>query len=103
MHMRAHGRRWATIVFVGLSTNWPHKPPKKPGLGIDAFTLAIDRRYPTGDKKRSSVLTILRGGLEQIFERQPICGEGPAARIARITWQTRDRLPRPAGPTRPRC
>ena len=40
-----------------------------PALGIEALTLAIDRRYPTGDKKRSSVLTILRGGLEQIFQR----------------------------------
>ena len=34
-----------------------------------SLTLAFDRRYPTGDKKRSSVLTILRGGLEEIFQR----------------------------------
>jgi glutamate synthase domain-containing protein 1/glutamate synthase domain-containing protein 3 len=65
---------------------------KTPGLGIEAFTLAIDRRYATGDKKRSSVLTILRGGLERIFQRQPICGETSGDTHARITWQTRDRL-----------
>ncbi len=41
---------------------------KNPALGIAALTLAIDRRYPTGDKKRSSVLTIVRGGLERIFQ-----------------------------------
>ena len=35
-----------------------------PELGIEVFTRALDRRYPTGSKKRSSVLTILRGGLE---------------------------------------
>ena len=51
-----------------------------PALGIEALTLAIDRRYPTGDKKRSSVLTILRGGLEQIFQRQPLCDEGSGQR-----------------------
>jgi glutamate synthase domain-containing protein 1/glutamate synthase domain-containing protein 3 len=68
---------------------------KSPGLGIDAFTLAIDRRYATGNKKRSSVLTILRGGLERIFERQPICGESHGGTHVRITWQTRGRLTGP--------
>ena len=66
-------------------------------MGIEALTLAIDRRYPTGDKKRSSVLTILRGGLEQIFQRQPLCGEAAAGTHVRITWQTRDRLRGPQG------
>jgi glutamate synthase domain-containing protein 1/glutamate synthase domain-containing protein 3 len=70
---------------------------KAPGLGIDAFTLAIDRRYATGNKKRSSVLTILRMGLERIFESQPICGEGHDGTHSRITRQTRDRLIGPQG------
>ncbi len=65
---------------------------KAPALGIDAFTLALDRRYATGNKKRSSVLTILRGGLEQILERHPICGDQHGGTHARITWQTRNRL-----------
>jgi glutamate synthase domain-containing protein 3 len=66
-------------------------------LGIDALTLSIDRRYPTWSKKRSSVLTILRGGLEQIFQRQPLCDEERASSHVRITWDTRERLrgPRP--------
>ena len=70
---------------------------KAPGLGIEALTLAIDRRYVTGDKKRSSVLTILRGGLERIFDRQPLCGEGAGSTHRRITWQTRDQLRGPQG------
>jgi glutamate synthase domain-containing protein 1/glutamate synthase domain-containing protein 3 len=70
---------------------------KTPGLGIDSITLAIDRRYATGDKKRSSVLTILRAGMERIFEHQPICGDGRDGTHARITWQTRDRLIGPHG------
>jgi len=83
---------------------------KNPALGIEALTLAIDRRYPTGDKKRSSVLTIVRGGLERIFQEQPLCteacnvgvspafgsvGVSPAPQFARITWDTRDRLRAP--------
>ncbi|MHB9045463.1 MAG: GltB/FmdC/FwdC-like GXGXG domain-containing protein [Pirellulales bacterium] len=63
-----------------------------PALGIEALTAAIDRRYPTGGKKRSSLLTILRGGLERIFERQPRCDEERAGTHARITWDTRQRL-----------
>jgi len=63
-----------------------------PALGIDALTLCLDRRYPTGDKKRSSVLTILRGGLERIFERQPRLSQGGAGALRRITWDTRETL-----------
>jgi glutamate synthase domain-containing protein 1/glutamate synthase domain-containing protein 3 len=63
-----------------------------PGLGIQALTKCMDRRYPTAEKKRSSVLTILRGGLERIFERQPLCDEGRTGTHVRVTWKTRDRL-----------
>jgi len=66
--------------------------PKNPALGIEAFTLAIDRRYATGSKKRSSVLTILRGGLQQVFERQPLCGQADGGTHLRIDWQTRGQL-----------
>ncbi len=68
-----------------------------PATGIEALTLAIDRRYATGTKKRSSVLTILRGGLGQIFARQPLCGQGESGTHLRIDWQTRGQLRGPRG------
>lgn len=72
--------------------------PKSPSFGIDVLTLATDRRYPTGDKKRSSVLTILRSGLERIFQRQPLCDDSPGQSThVRIDWATRDRLRSPQG------
>ena len=73
-----------------------------PALGIETLTRAIDRRYPTGSKKRSSVLTILRGGLERIFQCQPVCGETSGGSHLRITWAARGKL---RGPNRakPRC
>ncbi len=61
-------------------------------LGIEGLTLAFDRRYETGGKKRSSVLTILRGGLQRIFERQPLCGQSHGGTHLRINWQTRGQL-----------
>jgi glutamate synthase domain-containing protein 1/glutamate synthase domain-containing protein 3 len=65
---------------------------KYPALAIEAFTLAIDRRYETGSKKRSSVLTILRAGLQRIFEQQPLCGQASGGTHVRIGWQTRGQL-----------
>ena len=71
-----------------------------PSLGIEALTLALDRRYPTGNKKRSSVLTILRAGLEQIFERQPLCDQAKNSPYRRISWQSREQLRGPKGEER---
>ena len=61
-------------------------------VGIEALTLAIDRRYPTGRKKRSSVLTILRQGLQRIFEAQPLCDRPAQSAHCRVTWDTRKKL-----------
>jgi glutamate synthase domain-containing protein 3 len=72
-------------------------------LGIEALTLCLDRRYATGEKKRSSVLTILREGLETVFERQPLLGETRSASSKaaithrRITWDSRESLRGPEG------
>jgi glutamate synthase domain-containing protein 1/glutamate synthase domain-containing protein 3 len=66
-----------------------------PDIGIQALTLAIDRRYPTGTKKRSSVITLCRFGLETIFARQPQFSEESKGSIRRITWDTRSMLRAP--------
>ncbi|NOY79662.1 MAG: glutamate synthase [Kiritimatiellaeota bacterium] len=73
---------------------------RAPELGIRALTLALDLRYPTGNKKRSSVLTILRMALERIFEAQPLLTEeGADTRThRRITWASRRSLRPPTAP-----
>jgi len=68
-----------------------------PQVGIDALTLAIDRRYPTGAKKRSSVNTIVRAALEKIFESQPLLTEPGPGSYARLTWDCREALRGPQG------
>lgn len=57
---------------------------------IAGLTLAIDRRYPTGDCARSTVLQVLDGCLTKVFESVPsITGDG-SSRYAHIDWETRD-------------
>jgi glutamate synthase domain-containing protein 3 len=88
--------------FRGFVDRWADRTAEgAPALGIEALTRCMDRRYPTGGKKRSSLLTILRGGLERIFERQPLCDDLRTGTHVRVTWDTRDRLrgPRPGETT----
>ena len=88
--------------FRGFVDRWADRTSAgAPALGIEALTRCMDRRYPTGGKKRSSLLTILRGGLERIFERQPLCDDERTGTHVRVTWDTRDRLrgPRPGEST----
>ncbi|HBG04879.1 MAG: glutamate synthase [Geobacteraceae bacterium GWC2_58_44] len=68
-----------------------------PAVGIEALTLLIDHHYQVGRKKRSSVLTIFRGALEEIFTAQPLCDEPGEGSYRRVTWESRDRLRAPAG------
>ncbi|MEE9603476.1 MAG: hypothetical protein V3V75_09235, partial [Thermoguttaceae bacterium] len=78
--------RWAVDEIVRCTAH-------APALGIEALTLAMDQCYPTGDKKRSSLYTIVRAGLEQVFQRQPLFdrpGSGNTHR--RINWDTREQL-----------
>jgi glutamate synthase domain-containing protein 1/glutamate synthase domain-containing protein 3 len=83
--------RWLVAEIASRVTE------RAPALGIEALTLGIDRRYSTGEKKRSSVLTILRSGLEQVFEGQPLCGEARESSHRRVTWDSRERLCSPLG------
>ncbi len=56
------------------------------------LTLVRDRRVELGNKKRASILMLVDGALNCLFE-YPITNS-----ILRLTWQTRDRLPSPASP-----
>ena len=65
---------------------------------INGLTLLIDRRYPTGTNKRSSVLQIVSECLTRVFETVPsIVGEA-TSKYARIDFETRDAVRPPSGP-----
>ena len=62
---------------------------------IEALTLLRDRRFDTGDKRRSSVLRILDEAVTRLFEGAPLFGAGPAGLYRRVDWETRGLLAAP--------
>ncbi|MEW6754070.1 MAG: glutamate synthase [Candidatus Latescibacterota bacterium] len=101
-HLRGRLPEMSYDELRGFVAEWVQQTAsERPALGIAALTLAIDRRWATGAKKRSSVLTILRGGLEAVFARQPLCAEESGGTHARVTWESRHQLrgPRPGETT----
>jgi glutamate synthase domain-containing protein 1/glutamate synthase domain-containing protein 3 len=62
---------------------------------IEALTLLRDRRFDTGDKRRSSVLQVLDEALTRLFESAPLFGVGPAGFYRRVDWETRELLAAP--------
>ena len=62
---------------------------------IEALTLLNDRQYDTGDKKRSSVLRIIREALHGIFAAIPSFSENSQCRYRFVDWKTRELLRAP--------
>jgi glutamate synthase domain-containing protein 3 len=69
--------------------------PRK-AAAIEGLTLLLDRRYPTGDKRRSSVLQLLHTSLERLFDNTPLFSQRDAGSFRRINWETRSQLAPPA-------
>jgi glutamate synthase domain-containing protein 3 len=55
----------------------------------------MDRRFPTGDKKRSSILQIIRESLTSIFDASPALNENTAGRYRYVDFEKRDTLRTP--------
>lgn len=64
---------------------------------LELLTLLNDRRYDTGDKKRSVVLEMLRGAINGILGRTPAIADKAGRNYARIDWETRGDLRAPMG------
>ncbi len=64
---------------------------------IEVLTTLNDSRYPTGEKKRSSILQLLRNSLTQIFRASPGLNAESKSRYRHIDWQTRHTLRAPGG------
>ncbi len=65
---------------------------------ISGLTLLLDRRYPTGDTKRASLLHIVSQTLTNVFSAVPSIAGEASSRYARIDWETRDAIREPSGP-----
>ena len=67
---------------------------RKAGV-IELLTLMLDRRYPTGQKRRRSVLQMVLQALDQIFGEIPLISEAQGRSYLRIDYQNRDRIRAP--------
>jgi glutamate synthase domain-containing protein 3 len=59
---------------------------------IEVLTFLNDRRFATGDKKRSSVLQIIRGSLTSIFDALPNFNQDASGMYRYIDWASRHAL-----------
>ncbi len=62
---------------------------------IEILTHIMDRRFPTGDKKRSSILQIIRNSLTSIFDASPDLNENTASQYRYVDFEKRDTLRSP--------
>ncbi len=62
---------------------------------IDALTLLNDRRYNTGNIKRSSVLHIIKVNLDEILADTPLITDGLSAPFCQVDFANRDKLQAP--------
>ena len=63
---------------------------------IEALTLLRDRRYHTGDKRRSSLLRVMDESLALLFQTIPLFSQnGDGSHCHRIDWGTRELLAAP--------
>lgn len=59
---------------------------------IRILTLLLDRRYPTGGKRRRSVTEMIQEGLERIFKTLPVLNGAVGYKFSRIDFSTRRNL-----------
>jgi glutamate synthase domain-containing protein 1/glutamate synthase domain-containing protein 3 len=75
--------------------NQANKSDDRKAKAIAALTFINDRRFSTGDKKRSSLLQIVRDSLTSIFDGSPALNESASSMYRSIDWDTRNTLRAP--------
>ncbi|MCK5542169.1 MAG: hypothetical protein KAI40_05715 [Desulfobacterales bacterium] len=71
------------------------KSDSEKAMAIDLLTHLNDRIFPTGNKKRSSVLQIIRGSLTEIFKSSPKIKDKKNSQYSYIDFATRGDLRAP--------
>ena len=62
---------------------------------IEALTLLYDRRFDTGDKRRSTVLPVLEETLMRLFDASPLLGQPGEGSFRRLNWTNREAIVAP--------
>jgi glutamate synthase domain-containing protein 3 len=68
---------------------------KSRAAAVELLTKLHDRRFPTGDKRRATVVQVLEETLDELFDTAPLFGESGTGYWRRIDWETRGSLAAP--------
>jgi glutamate synthase domain-containing protein 1/glutamate synthase domain-containing protein 3 len=82
-------RRFCRAVVAGADG------PRTTAAAIELLTRLHDRRLPTGDKSRATVVQVIEEALDELFDAAPLFGEPTTRFWRRIDWSTRDLLGAP--------
>ncbi len=88
---------YASVIFLCHELTDIGLSDKARSAAIEILTALNDLRYPTGDKKRSSVLQIIRDALHRLFEGTPDFTTGSVSGYRRLDWFGRGDLRAPSG------
>ncbi len=81
--------------FADKMRRLAEKDDDKKTLAIQTLSKLIDRRYDTGDKKRSDVISVLEEELFKIFDSIPEIQSTSNGQFDLINWERRSKLRRP--------
>jgi len=68
---------------------------KSRAAAVELLTKLHDRRFPTGDKRRATVIQVIEETLDELFDTAPLPREPAGGFWRRINWDTRDDLAAP--------
>lgn len=96
---------WNTLAWLlGWIGAFSSKGREEWHFGLDLLNLLHDRRYPLGEKKRASLVSLVDEALEKLFGLAPPLNENVKAQgrsgqadlgVRRLTWDTRGTLRAP--------
>ncbi len=80
--------RWTVFEL----TKYAKEDERKKTIVTEGLTLLNDRRYDSGNKKRSSIVQIVKEALHRIFDETPAIEAKSAGIYHLIRWSNKDRL-----------
>jgi glutamate synthase domain-containing protein 1/glutamate synthase domain-containing protein 3 len=89
---------YASVIFLCHEIeNVGQQSDKSREAAIELLTYLNDARYGTGDKKRGSVLQIIRDSLRRLFESTPDFSMESTGQFRRLDWESRSQMRAPGG------
>lgn len=84
--------------FAESMRNFAARGDKEKSFAIETLTLLIDRRYDTGNKRRSDIISLFEEKLFEIFSLTPSVESNSHSDYRLISWEERKKLRSPRSP-----